>query len=102
MASVWRITVVSEKLRGTSRNFSSCSVKRAHTLHFNPFTLKSDQCKNSPAASPEILHHIVWRTWLFIAYSDEKKNLLQILATSLIQLLFKRLGEHRSGRVDAN
>ena len=27
---------------------------------------------NSPAASPEILHHTVWRTWLFIVYSDER------------------------------
>ena len=26
----------------------------------------------SPATSPEILHHTVWRTWLFIAYSDER------------------------------
>ena len=26
----------------------------------------------SPAASQEIWHHTVWRTWLFIAYSDEK------------------------------
>ena len=38
----------------------------------NPFTPKSDQCQNYPAASPEIWHHTVWRTWLFIAYSDEK------------------------------
>ena len=28
--------------------------------------------KISPAASQEIWHHTVWRTWLFIAYSDEK------------------------------
>ena len=39
---------------------------------FNPFTPESDQCQNSPAASQEIWHHTVWRTWLFIAYSDEK------------------------------
>ena len=38
----------------------------------NPFTPKSDQCQISPAASPEILHHTVWRTWLFTAYSDER------------------------------
>ena len=37
-----------------------------------PFTPESDQCQNSPAASQEIWHHTVWRTWLFIAYSDEK------------------------------
>ena len=28
------------------------------------------KCQISPAASPEIWHHTVWRTWLFIAYSD--------------------------------
>ena len=39
---------------------------------FNPFTPESDQCQISPAASQEILHHTVRRTWLFIAYSDEK------------------------------
>ena len=39
---------------------------------FNPFTPKSDQCQISPAASPETLYHTVWRTWLFIAYSDER------------------------------
>ena len=38
----------------------------------NPFTPESDQCQNSPAASQEIWHHTAWRTWLFIAYSDEK------------------------------
>ena len=38
----------------------------------NPFTPKSDQFQISPAASPEILHHTVWRTWLFTAYSDER------------------------------
>ena len=37
----------------------------------NPFTPKSDQFQISPAASPEILHYTVWRTWLFIACSDE-------------------------------
>ena len=33
-------------------------------LGVNPFTPKSDQCQIFPAASPEILHHTVWRTWL--------------------------------------
>ena len=41
-------------------------------LFINPFTPEGDQCQNSPAASQEIWHHTVWRTWLFIAYSDEK------------------------------
>ena len=38
----------------------------------NPFTPQNDQFQISPAASPEILHHTVWRTWVFIAYSDER------------------------------
>ena len=38
----------------------------------NPFTPKSDQFQISPAASPEISHHTVWRTWISIAFSDER------------------------------
>ena len=45
-----------------------------------PFTPESDQSQISPPAPPEILHHTVRRTWLFIAYS-------------LMHFLFKRLGE---------
>ena len=41
---------------------------------FNPFTPKSDQLQISPAASPEIKHHLVWRTWLFIAYAQMKDD----------------------------
>ena len=37
-----------------------------------PFTPKGDQCQISPAASTGILHHTVWRTWLFIAYEVDK------------------------------
>ena len=44
---------------------------------FNPFTPKSDQFQISPAASPEISHHTVWRTWLFITYWDERWSLYQ-------------------------
>ena len=38
----------------------------------NPFIPESDQCQISPPAPPEILHHTVRRTWLFIACSDER------------------------------
>ena len=41
-------------------------------IRVNPFTPESDQCLISPAASQEIWHHTVWRTWLFIAYSDDR------------------------------
>ena len=38
------------------------------TVH--PFTPKSDRFQISPVASAEIKNSTVWRTWLFIAYSD--------------------------------
>ena len=41
-------------------------------LEPNPFIPKSDQCQISLVASPVILHHTVWRTWLVIAYPDER------------------------------
>ena len=41
----------------------------------DPSTPKSDQVQISPAASPEILHHTVRRTWLFIVYTLMKKLL---------------------------
>ena len=50
----------------------------------NPFIPESDQVQISPVASPVILHHTVWRTWLFIAYSDWKMILVPVLTTSLI------------------
>ena len=41
-------------------------------VQFNPFTPKSDRFKISPAHSSEILRHRVWRTFLFIAYSEKR------------------------------
>ena len=46
-------------------------------IAFNPFTRKSDWFQVCLAASPEIQHHTVWRTWLFIAYSDERSVYFQ-------------------------
>ena len=60
---------------------------------FNPFTPESDQCQTSPAASPVILHHIVWGTWLFIAYADERWLYHKILTASPIHFSLGRLGE---------
>ena len=61
----------------------------------------------SPAASPEILHHTVWRTWLFIAYSDERWWYYQFSVNHIIKYihsLFERLEnvlfELRSERVN--
>ena len=55
----------------------------------NPFTPKSDQFQISPAASPVIIHHIVWRIQLFIALLRCKIILLPILTTSLIYCSLK-------------
>ena len=38
-------------------------VNKHNGWRVDPFTPKSDQGQISPAASPEILHHTVWRTW---------------------------------------
>ena len=66
---------------------------RHRNLHFvlliNPFTPKSDQVQISPAAFQVILHRTVWRTWLFIAYSDWKMIILPILTTPLIHFSLK-------------
>ena len=63
---------------GFTMNINLCKLVRPVVFQdqlehciFNPFTPKSDQCQISPAASPAILHHTVWRTSLFIAYSHE-------------------------------
>ena len=61
-------------------------------IHGHPFTPNSDQCQISPAASSEILHHTVWRTWLFIACSDERWW-YYLFSLHHLAFLFKRLGE---------
>ena len=59
-----------------------------------PFTPKSDHFQISPAVSPEILHHTVWRTLLFIAYSDKRWLYYQFsLYSSPIRFSLGRLGE---------
>ena len=58
-----------QKTKTQSFRFLESTTKSAH---INPFTPESDQCQISPAASQEILHHTVRRTWLIMAYSDER------------------------------
>ena len=41
-------------------------------LFVSPFTPKSYQFQTSPATSPEISRHKVWRTCLYTAYSDAR------------------------------
>ena len=70
---------------GQTRAFGQSAV----AIAFNPLTPKSDQVQISPVASPVILHHTVWRTWLFIAYSDWKMIIVPVLTTSLIHFSWK-------------
>ena len=56
---------------------------------FNPFIPNNDKFQISPAASPEILHHTVRRTWLFIACSDERRIIQPITTTSLTHFSLK-------------
>ena len=55
----------------THSHTNTVHTAKCYWQEFNPFTPESDQRQNSPAASQEMWHHIEWRTWLFIAYSDE-------------------------------
>ena len=75
----------------TNRNFYKGNSGRARSrstelIIINPFIPKSDQYQISPVASQEILHHTVWRTWLFIAYSDARWLYYQLSLPSVIQL----------------
>ena len=78
-----------------------CDVQRAryrrdepHCAVPHPHVLKNtDQFKISPAASPGILHHTVWRTWLFIAYYRLKMIITSNSHYLIYTFLFKRLGE---------
>ena len=66
---------------------------RTFAFHCTP---KIDQFQISPAVSPEIsrkYHHTEWRTWVFVAYSDDRLLVgYLILTTSVINFL-QRLGE---------
>ena len=64
--------------------------------YFNPFTPKCDQFQISPAASPAILHHAVWRTFhSFSLLTQIERWLLDQLSLQYLTytFLFKRLGE---------
>ena len=63
----------------------SLSLKSPTQSNLNPLTPKSDQYQISPAASPEILPRTVWRTWLFIAYSDARWLYYQLSLPSVIK-----------------
>ena len=45
---------------------------RAEPQLSRPSNPESDQFQISPTASPGISHYTAWRTWLFIAYSDDR------------------------------
>ena len=47
-----------------------------------PFTPKRDQFQISPAASPKIQYHTVWRTWLFKGHSNSFRWKVIITASS--------------------
>ena len=85
------------KRRWMTRPFNSAPSTHANSFKrksaFNPFASKSDQFQISPAASPEILHQTEGRTWLFIAYSDERRISSQFSLQHLYISLLKRLGE---------
>ena len=74
--------------------FTKVSIKTRYfnsvRIEINPFTPKSDQFQSPPAASSEMLHHTVWKTRLFIAYSDERWLYYQF-ALLTYTVIFRRL-----------
>ena len=56
---------------------------RGAIREFNPCIPKRNQSQISPAASPEIVHHTGWRSWLFIILLRWKIIIQPILATSV-------------------
>ena len=85
---IQRYRGVQPSTAASQNNFFSFSC--SFSLKVNPFTPKSDQLQSSPAASPEILHHAVGRTWLSNLLRW-KMIILPILTTSLIHFSFKGL-----------
>ena len=84
----------STSIRGGREDFGNGVFCSFSAKFNNPFTPENDQCQISSPAPPEILHHTVRRTWLFIlSLLMWKMIIMQILATSILHLLFKRLGE---------
>ena len=89
---VFAVAVLSpDKFPQYRKSQKLCGFDNSHPTEndANTFTPKSDQVQISPVASPVILHHTVWRTWLFIAYSDWKMILVPVLTTSLIHFSWK-------------
>ena len=67
----------------------SCERQNHGPISVNPSTPKRDQHQISPAAPQQILHHKVWRTWLFIAYPDERWLYYQFSLPQLYISLYK-------------
>ena len=65
----WKARNVTYRFLSDNQAFH-CTRWRSPPSSLKPPTPKSDQFQISPAASPEILYHTVWRTWLFMAYAE--------------------------------
>ena len=63
-----------------------CRFGQTSTLQ--PFHSQEWSISNSPCS---LLHHTVWRTWLFIAYSDKRWLYYQFSLPHLVHFLFLNL-----------
>ena len=99
---MWNVRFRNSLKRAEILSKNVTSIKLAY---IDPFTRKSDQCQISPAASAGILHHAVWRTWLFRAYPPDERLLYQFSLPHLYILALKGwenvLFELRSERVNS-
>ena len=73
-----------------TKNFDTGSFDDLAIFSTLAFTPESDQVQISPAASPAVIfHHTLWRTWLFLAYSDDKRLCYQLFIASLVNSSIK-------------
>ena len=84
---------VTENLPLVAKLFTFNSQQQAEHSLWTLWLVFTAACQISPAASPEILHHTVWRTWLFIAYTQMKDDYNTNSHHLTYTFVFKRLGE---------
>ena len=75
---VLKIPWVCNNVKARHMGVDWCMVNFLGSIHCGCAVIpKCDLLQTPPAASPELLHHTVWRTWLFIAFSDERLSYYQ-------------------------
>ena len=89
---IWSPWVCHVEISPASHRPRPCSWEPGERRGWVPGSISKFSC--SLTRKTEILHHAVWRTWLFVAFSDENYwYKFEILTTSHYTFFFKTLGE---------